>query len=97
MNKKLPDIYAVPITKELKNNKEVFKTSDNEGLRSHQVSKADINKIFNDKTHVYKTRVKIKTSKGTKEVDVVGLTQNTLLTLSGEAINIEDILDIKKV
>lgn len=97
MNKKLPNVYAVPITKKIENNKELFKSSDRELVRSTPISEKDINKIFSDKTHVYKTRVEITTKAGKKEVDVVGETKNTLLTLTGETINIADILDIKKV
>ncbi len=96
MNKKLPNVYAVPITKELKNNEEIFKSTDHD-VRSTPINREEINKIFNDKTHVYKTKVQITTKSGTKEVNVVGLTKNTLLTLSGEVINISDILGIKKV
>lgn len=97
MNKNLPNVYAVPITKQMKNNEEIFKSAEVEGLRSTPVNSSLINKIFNDKTHVYKTRVQITTASGKKEVDVVGETKTSLLTLTGETINISDILDIKKV
>ncbi len=97
MNKKLPNVYAVPITKKISNNKETFKSSEDDSLRSASISSQEINKIFSDKTHVYKTRVKVTTKKGSEEVDIVGLTQNALLTLSGKTIEIDDILDIKKV
>lgn len=97
MNKKLPNVYAVPITKKINNNKETFKSSDGEGLRKAPITSKEINEIFNSKTHVYKTRVRITTKKEVKEVEIVGQTKNSLLTLSGETININDILDIKKV
>lgn len=96
MNKKLPNVYAVPITKELKNNKEVFKSSEREE-RKIPVTDKEINKIFNDKMHVYKTKVQITTNNETKIVDVVGETKNALLTLTGETINKKEILNIKKV
>ena len=96
MDKKLPNVYAVPITKKFNNNKEMFKSTD-EDLRTSKVTSKEINEIFNSKTHVYKTRVKITTKSGISEVDVVGQTKDNLLTLSGEVININDILDIKKV
>lgn len=96
MNKKLPEVFAVPITKKITNNKETFKSTE-EGLRKSPVSIQEINRIFNDKTHVYKTRVKITTKNKTEEVDIVGQTKNALLTLSGETINMKDIIDIKKV
>ena len=97
MNKKLPNVYAVPITKKINNNKETFKSTDLEEVRSSSITSKEINEIFNAKDHVYKTKVEITTTKGSKIVEVVGLTNNTLLTLSGETINIHDILDIKKL
>lgn len=96
MNKKLPNVYAVPITKKINNNKETFKSTE-EGLRSAPVGIEEINRIFSDKTHVYKTRVRITTKNKTEEVEIVGQTKDSLLTLSGDTINIHDILDIKKV
>ncbi len=97
MNKKLPNVYAVPITKKIENNKETFRSSKEVEVRSEKISKNEINKIFNSKEHVYKTRVSIKTNMGVKEVEVVGLTNDSLLTLQGEKINIDDILEIKKM
>ncbi len=99
MNKNLPNVYAVPITKKLQNNKETYKSFELEDdmTRSNRVTIDDINKIFNAKTHVYKTRVKLNTTKGVLEEDIVGLTGDSLLTLSGDTIRIADILSIKKV
>jgi hypothetical protein len=96
MNDKLPKVYAVPIEKEIKNNKEIFR-SDERKEYGTKIDKNDIQKIFNDRTHVYKTRVLIKTINTEKEVDIVGLQNNNLLTLNGEVININDIIEIKKV
>ena len=99
MNKNLPNVYAVPITKKLQNNKETYKSFELEDdmTRSNRVTIDDINKIFNAKTHVYKTRVKLNTTKGVLEEDIVGLTGDSLLTLKGDTIRIDDILSIKKV
>ena len=96
MNKKLPNVYPVPIDKKLNNNEEVFKSTE-EGVRTSPLTIKEINEIFNAKDHVYKTKVQITTSSGTKKVEVVGLSRNNLLTLDGEHINIDTILDIKKV
>ena len=96
MNKKLPNVYAVPIDKTLHNNKEIFKSTE-EAVRESKIERSEILDIFNSKTHVYKTRVKIVTRKETKEVDVVGETKNALLTLKGELIPLDEIIDIKKV
>ncbi len=97
MNKKLPHVYAVPITKEIKNNEEIFQSAERSSVRSTPITETEINRIFSDKKHVYKTRVQITTNKGSKEVDVVGLTNTSILTLTGETILISDLLDIKKV
>lgn len=96
MNKKLPNVYAVPITKKFSNNKESFR-STKEDVRGEKISKSEINKIFNSKSHVYKTRVIIKTNNEIKEVDVVGQTNDALLTLDGQTILLDNILEIKKV
>lgn len=97
MNKNLPNVYAVPITKKMNNNKETYKSFEETSDRTSPISIGEINKIFNDKTHVYKTKVQVTTKKGSEIVEVVGLSKNALLTLNGETINMEDILDIKKV
>ena len=96
MNKKLPSVYPVPIDKKLKNNKEVFQSSL-EDVRTSPLTIKEINEIFNAKDHVYKTKVKLTTKNGVKTVEVVGLSRNNLLTLDGQTINIDTILDIKKV
>lgn len=96
MNKDLPKVFAVPIEKKLKNNEDVF-IGNNKEVRGEVIDKNQINKIFNSKTHVYKTRVIIKTLKEQKEVDVVGLSNDNLLTLNGLAIPINEIIEIKKV
>ncbi len=96
MNKKLPSVYPVPIEKKLNNNEEVF-DSNEEGMRTSPLTIKEINELFNAKDHVYKTKVKLTTKNGVKIVEVVGLSYNNLLTLDGEKINIDTILDIKKV
>ncbi len=96
MNKKLPSVYPVPIDKKLKNNEEVFQSSL-EDVRTSPLTIKEINEIFNAKDHVYKTKVKLTTKNGVKTVEVVGLSRNNLLTLDGQTINIDTILDIKKV
>lgn len=99
MNKNLPNVYAVPISKKIENNKETFQSKEEEQVQTNQesISVADVNKIFSSKNHVYKTRILLITKEGTKEVDAVGLTNNAILTLKGETIPLSDILDIKKV
>lgn len=96
MNKNLPKVFAVPIEKKLENNKNIFISSNNE-IRGEVIDKNEITKIFNSTSHVYKTRVIIRTVKEIKEYDVVGLNNDNLLTLDGHSIPISEIIEIKKV
>ncbi len=97
MNKNLPGVFAVPINKKIDNNEDTFISSRNED-RGEKINKQDINKIFNAKDHVYKTKVILTMRNNeSKEVFVVGLKDNNLLTLDGQVINISDIQEIRKV
>ncbi len=94
--KKLPEVYVVPITKEINNNKEVFKSYEKQEVveETLPIDKNDINKIFKEKDHVYKSKIMINDS---KIVEAIGLTNNALLTLTGEKIPLEQIKSLKKV
>jgi len=96
MNKNLPKVFAVPIEKRIENNKDVFMSSDRE-VRSEVIDKSEITKIFNSTSHVYKTRVLIRTQNDSKEYDIVGINNDNLLTLDGHSIPISKIIEIKKV
>ena len=98
MKKDLPKVFAVPINKSLNNNEDLFISNmENDRHTKEVIDIKDINKIFNDKKHVYKTKVQIVTKTDVKEVEVVGLQNNSLLTLKGESIPIDEIIEIKKV
>ena len=96
MEKKLPGVYAVLITKKMTNNKEVFRSKE-EVLAEEKVAIEEIKEIFRAKNHVYKTKVLIRTKMGVREVELVGIMGNYLLTLKGEKIDMGEILAIKKV
>ena len=96
MNKNLPKVFAVPIEKKIENNKNIFMSAKND-VRGEIIPKNEINKIFNSKTHVYKTKVKITTTTGVQEVYIVGQNNDNLLTLDGKNIPINKIIEIKKV
>ncbi len=99
MNKNLPKVFVVPMDKKLNNNKDIFMSKE-ESFRKEKEETIDINeinKIFNSKNHVYKTRVFIKTQKKQEEVDLIGLKKDNLLTLDGKLIPLTEILEIKKV
>ena len=95
-DKNLPNVFAVPIDKKIENNENIFRSSKKE-IRGERINKEEINKIVNSRNHVYKTRVVLTTRNGEKEVDVVGLNKENLLTLDGQAIPLNNIIEIKKV
>lgn len=96
MKKELPGVYAAPINKKMNNNENIYKSTENLE-RGATLDRNEINKLFNSKEHVYKTRVIVKTREGEFEEDIVGMTNTSLLTLSGKQINLQEIISIKKV
>ncbi len=98
MNKNLPRVYVNPINKELKNNKDIFysKQNDVRGNPSGNIMQK-INEIFANPHHVYKSKVNIVTKDNSFDTIIVGKNNRDLLTLNGEAININDIIDIKRI
>ncbi len=96
MDKKLPNVYAVPIEKKLHNNEEISTSMERKDATTG-ITINEINELFASSHHVYKTKVKMTTTSGVKVVEVVGQTKNSLLTLDGERIPYHEILDIKKV
>lgn len=98
MEKNLPRVYANPINKALSNNKDIFYSGENEtrSINTIDVTKK-INEIFASKTHVYKSKVRIKTNNDTMEEVIVGRTGAYLLTLSGAKISIPNIIDIERI
>ncbi len=98
MNKKLPKVFVVPMNKEIRNNKDIFLSSEKRSINEEKIIHPnEINKLFNAKDHVYKTRVLLKTLNEQKEVDIIGLKNDNLLTLDGKIIPIKEIQEIKKV
>lgn len=94
--KDLPKVFAKPIEKEVKNNKDLFYSKLLDERRSKNILK-EIDEIFHDRNFVYKSDVEITTKDGTMIKTIVGKNGSSLLTLDGEAIRIIDIEDIKKL
>ena len=96
---KLPNVYANPIDKRINNVQENYYS-----LRSSIIikksSEREINKkidqIFASSSHISKSRVLITLEGGIREVDIIGKSNNNILTMDGSLIRISDILDIKK-
>ncbi len=94
-----PKVFASPINKKINNSQELFYEKNNrniEEMDSKDVNKK-INDIFNNYHHVYKSRVSIITKDQNIICDLVGKTDNSILTLDGKTIRISDIKDIKKI
>ena len=94
--KDLPKVFAKPIEKEVKNNKDLFYSKLSDERSSKNILK-EIDEIFHDRNFVYKSDVEITTKDGTMIKTIVGKNGSSLLTLDGEAIRIIDIEDIKKL
>lgn len=100
MEKNLPKVYANPINKVLTNNKDIFYSTnikERKETRSINDINREINSIFASSNHVYKSKVRIKTSTEEFDTIIVGRTKNYLLTLKGEKITITSIEDIKRL
>lgn len=98
MNKNLPKVYASPINKTITNNKDIFisSTENTRTLSSINIPEK-INEIFANPHHVYKSNVLITMKDTSFNTTIVGLNGHNLLTLNGERININDILDIERI
>lgn len=94
----LPKVYANKIDKEFKNTQEIY-YGDNRNIERKDlltISKK-INEIFSSSTHVYKSKVKITFEDKIVEKIIIGKTQNYLITIDGEQIKIDTIMDIVKI
>ena len=96
MNKNLPKVFVSPINKELRNNKDVFYSSNPPKNTNINIPQK-INEIFANPHHVYKSKVHITTNNGSIDSVIVGKNNNYLLTLNGEKININDIIDLERI
>ena len=97
--KKLPKIYQNDIDKKFSNNEEIF-YSFSDSSRNVKMNYEDIsiiiNGIFNGEHQVYNIPVIIKTSSKVYDTYVIARTNNYLLTIDRDKININDIISIKR-
>lgn len=94
--KDLPSVYVSPIHKEVKNNTEMFYSKLLEEKKQKNIVR-EIDRIFHASDFVYKSRVEIETKEGKEEYVIIGKTSSSLLTLDGQRIAIDQIIDIKKL
>ena len=91
---KLPKVYENPINKNFNNTQSLYRSS------IINKSNKDINKIIDNmlrsNDYIAKKRVKITLSNDILVVDMIGKSNNNILTIDNKLININDILDIEK-
>ena len=95
--KDLPRVFANKIDDNINKSQNMFYGSTRNIERNDVDIESKINNIFKDKHHVYKSMVKITTKDGIETEEIVGKTNNSLVTLKGELININNIVDIEKI
>lgn len=99
--KKLPELYTNTFDKKIDNSLEYI-TIPNETIENNtDLSKYALNKkienIFKSKNYIYKIKVEISYQNETTTETIIGKTKNNLITIDNKLININDVLDIKKV
>ena len=96
----LPKVFINKIDKNIKNNKESYYYKGNEPIIIDDADinvKETINEIFNSDSFVYKTKVTIKFKNGKSKVyEIVAMKNNELISIDGDKIKVDDIVNIKK-
>ena len=100
MKKELPKIYVNNIDK-INNNEEVFYSYKNnneieviEDTSSIYEMQNKIDELFRSNDFIYKKRFHIKTKYGEGDYDIISKSYDYLLTIDGEKIYIDNILEI---
>ena len=95
----LPNVFQNNNINYEDNSQDLF-YSKNIKERKIPTNKIDINtqikNIFSSTSYVYKINVIITTNKDTFETTIIGKSNNYLITMNNELINIKDIIDIKE-
>ena len=99
--KKLPELFTNTFDKKIDNSLEYITISNETIDINTDLSKYTLNKknenIFKAKNYIYKIKVEISFQNETITETIIGKTKNNLITIDNKLININDILDIKKV
>ena len=91
---KLPHVFVSPINHHLDNEQETYSSRNSFSNISMDVDR-EINKILNNNKKNLKTKVKIYMDNYEKEIYLVSRTNNFILTIDNEKININDIKKIE--
>ena len=96
----LPKVFINKIDKSIKNNKESYYYKGDEPIIIDYADinvKETINEIFNSDSFVYKVKVDIKFKNGKSKVyEIVAMKNNELISIDGDKIKVDDIVNIKK-
>ncbi|MDO4376889.1 MAG: hypothetical protein Q4C38_01965 [bacterium] len=96
----LPKVFINKIDKSIKNNKESYYYKGDEPIIIDDADinvKETINEIFNSDSFVYKVKVDIKFKNGKSKVyEIVAMKNNELISIDGDKIKVDDIVNIKK-
>ena len=99
--KKLPELYTNTFNKKIDNSLEYISIPKETIDNNTDLSKYSLNKkienIFKSKNYIYKIKVEISYQNKTTTETLIGKTKNNLITIDNKLINLNDILDIKKV
>ncbi len=97
---KLPNLFTNTFDKKIDNSQE-YTTISTEEKKIIKPSKYEINKkidyIFKSTDYIYKIKVNITLKDKDITCTLIGKTGNKLITIDNKLININDIIDIKKV
>ena len=96
----LQKVFINKIDKSIKNNKESYYYKGDEPIIIDDADinvKETINEIFNSDSFVYKVKVDIKFKNGKSKVyEIVAMKNNELISIDGDKIKVDDIVNIKK-
>lgn len=94
--KDLPKVFANQIKKDI-NPSQNFYYGNNYNMKKDIDVLKKIDNIFSDRNYIYKSIVKITTNKGINEETIIGKTKDSLITMNGNLIKINSIIDIEKI
>ena len=100
--KKLPDLYTNSFDKKIDNSLDYITIKNTEkNIINNNPDKTNIREkidnLFKSKDYIYKINVEISLINDTITSTIIGKTKNSLITIDNKLININDILDIKKI
>ena len=98
---KLPKLYTNKFEKKIDNSIDYISIKNEKDMNYNNISKYSIkdkiDNIFKSKNYIYKINVEIELINDKIKCTIIGKTKNSLITIDNKLININDIVDIKKI